>query len=274
MFIEMRILALRRSCLVAAITVVWLGSCDSAAPPLVRDVQDSVSTTGIQHVVNAGDSNTTAQAASASTGDAPSESLPTEVESEPRSGRPQQIAIEQALSDHSAIVELSVAKAEPPDPRDRSNADLSQRNADFPRTYIESIHVDLTSPHHWVRLQWTGPEADLQEIGPFRSSPGSGLGHNNCDDTEESQRNGSNCTPKGENVVEGFSDYLPSVPRCEFVTWFHLARQIAFHSHWQVPHRPASHGCVRLNMHAAQLIHNNARIGRTRVLVDGTWSRW
>jgi hypothetical protein len=157
---------------------------------------------------------------------------------------------------------------------DESDADMSLRNLDFPNTYIESVHVDLTNPHHWVRLSWAGPEANRQETGPFRSSPGAGLGRNDCDDIDESMRNGSNCTPKGENIVEGFSDYLPSVPRCKFVTWFNYARQIAFHSHWQVPRFPASHGCVRLDRHAAQLIHNNSKAGETRVFVNGTWSRW
>lgn len=162
---------------------------------------------------------------------------------------------------------------EPFHPVEASNADMSLRNDDYPHTYIESIHVDLTSPHHWVTLTWTGPRADRQETGPFHSSPGRGLGYNDCDNTDESTRNGSNCTPKGENVVEGFSDYLPTYPRCKFVTWFNKSRQIAFHSHWQVPYYPASHGCVRLPAHAAQLIHNNSRIGETRVIVDGTWSR-
>lgn len=153
-------------------------------------------------------------------------------------------------------------------------ADKSLRNPDFPRTYISAIHVDLTSPHHWVELTWAGPEADKMETGPFHSSPGAGLRYNNCDDPDESNRSGSNCTPKGTFPVQGFSDHLPSYPRCQFVTWFNIPRAVAFHSHWQVPRYPASHGCVRLDRHAAQLIHNNSLAETTQVTVGGTWKRW
>ena len=152
-------------------------------------------------------------------------------------------------------------------------ADFSLRNSDYPNTFISSIHVDLTSPDHWVRLTWSGPQATSQETGPFHSSPGAGLGENNCDDAAESNRNGSHCTPKGTMQVEALSDFLPSIPICRFATWFSLGRQIALHSHVDVPSYPASHGCVRLSEHAAQLIHNNVVIGRTQVIVGGTWTR-
>jgi hypothetical protein len=151
-------------------------------------------------------------------------------------------------------------------------ADYSLRNADFPKTFIESIEVDLTSPRHWVRLTWAGPRAEDQEIGPFRSSPGRGLGYNNCDDEDESKRDGSNCTPKGTRPVEGFSDFLRDSPDCRYVTWFHIPRAIAFHSHSNVPDYPASHGCVRMKEHAAHLIHNNSIKGKTKVIVVGTWT--
>jgi L,D-transpeptidase-like protein len=152
-------------------------------------------------------------------------------------------------------------------------AHMSLRSADFPSTYISHIDVDLTSPHHYVRLTWTGPLASRQETGPFHSSPGAGLGNNDCDDMEECNREDSNCTPKGEFTVEAFSDYMKSYPHCQYVTWFLASRGIALHSHPQVPNYPASHGCVRLDEHAAQLIHNNSLIGKTKVTVGGTWSR-
>ena len=151
-------------------------------------------------------------------------------------------------------------------------ASLSLRNADFPNTFIGSIYVDLTSPHHWVRLDWSGPESDVQETGPFHSSPGRGVAENNCDDVGESNRMGSNCTPKGEWIVEGHSDYLPTAPSCTYGTWFQTSREIALHSHSNIPDFPASHGCVRLSQHAAQLIHNNSIVGQTRVIVGGTWT--
>jgi hypothetical protein len=152
-------------------------------------------------------------------------------------------------------------------------ADMSLRNADFPNTYISHIEVDLTSPNHYVRLTWTGPVAAHQETGPFHSSPGAGTGSNNCNDMEECNRKDSNCTPKGEFAVEAFSDNMKTYPDCRFVTWFLASRGIAMHYNSSVPNYPASHGCVRLQEHAAQLIHNNSLIGRTRVTVGGTWSR-
>lgn len=152
------------------------------------------------------------------------------------------------------------------------DADMSLRNANFPNTFISAVQLDLTSPNHWVRLDWTGPRATDQEAGPFHSSPGGGNGENDCDDPGECLRNGSNCTPKGTRTVEAFSDHMSSARSFKFVTWFHANREISFHSHPQIPDYPASHGCVRLEEHAAQLIHNNSIVGRTKVIVGGTWT--
>jgi L,D-transpeptidase catalytic domain len=155
---------------------------------------------------------------------------------------------------------------------EQGRADLSLRNADYPRTFIGSIRLDLRSPEHQVHLEWVGPRAAGQERGPFHSSPGRGRGTNDCNNAAESRRAGSHCTPKGVLAVQGFNDHMPSLPPCRFVTWFHLPRSIAIHSHTDVPDHPASSGCVRLGEHAAQLIHNNAIAGRTQVVVAGTWS--
>jgi hypothetical protein len=152
-------------------------------------------------------------------------------------------------------------------------SDTSLRNSDFPRTYISLIEVDLTSPRHWVRLTWSGPNAASQVTGPFHSSPGRGLGYNNCDDVAESNRANSNCTPKGTRHVQAFSETMATAPNARFVTWFHASRGVAFHYYPQVPNYPASHGCVRLEkMSAAQLIHNNSKIGATEVVVSGKWT--
>lgn len=151
-------------------------------------------------------------------------------------------------------------------------ADMSLRNADYPRTFVKEVLVDLSSPKHWVKLTWEGPLAEQQMCGPFHSSPGKGKGMNDCNDTAESQRGGSNCTPKGTRVVEGFGDFMPSAPNCKFITWFHSSREIAVHSHRIVPDYPESIGCVRVSENAAQLIHNNSIAGRTQVIVAGEWT--
>jgi hypothetical protein len=193
----------------------------------------------------------------------------------------QQPIDEPSSSPSEQILEEDGSENDPPETQTGSAVQLtldqtatsstSLRNAGFPRTYIRSIRVDLTSPNHWVRLNWTGPDAASQERGPFHSSPGRGLGNNDCDDVDESNRDGSNCTPKGTFTVQGCSDSMPSYTHCRFVTWFQVARGVAFHYYPNVPNYPASHGCVRLNAHAAQLIHNNSKIGSTEVVVDGKW---
>jgi L,D-transpeptidase catalytic domain len=155
---------------------------------------------------------------------------------------------------------------------EQGRSDMSLRNPGFPNTFISSIHVDLTSPNHWLRLSWSGPQASHPEAGPFHSSPGGGLGTNDCNDISESNRGGSKCTPKGTRRVEGFSDTMSTVRNCKFVTWFHSSREIALHSYPYVPRYPASSGCIRLSEHAAQLIHNNSLVGKTEVIVDGTWT--
>lgn len=146
------------------------------------------------------------------------------------------------------------------------------RNNDFPRTHISRIHLDLTAPFQYVRLEWVGPDADLQEKGPFASSPGCGWGTNDCDDELESNCPDSRCTPKGRRTVEGFREHLKGAPECRHVTFIDLRRRIGFHSHPSVPSFPDSQGCVRLESYAAQLVYENSIEGKTEILIDGTWT--
>jgi hypothetical protein len=148
----------------------------------------------------------------------------------------------------------------------------SQRNRDFPHTHIGRIHLDLTSPNHWVRLTWVGPRAADQDAGPFRSSPGRGWGSNDCDDPIESNCPGSRCTPKGMRKVEGFQNHLKDSPQCRYVTFIDMRRAIGFHSHSSIPPFPASYGCVRLDPYVARLIYDNSIIGKSEILIDGTWT--
>lgn len=156
---------------------------------------------------------------------------------------------------------------------DQGTADMSKRIRDFPNTYIDTIDVDMTGPQPSVRIVWAGTKAISQERGPFRCSPGKGTGENNCDDPDESGHFGSCCTPKGTMLVQGFNDFLPSLPKCKFVTWVNIPREVGLHSHDDVPNHPASHGCVRLDESTAQLIHNNSIVGQTKVTIGGAWYR-
>ena len=143
-----------------------------------------------------------------------------------------------------------------------------------PQTYIKEISVSLDDPDHWLTLTWTGPNADSQETGPFRTSPGAGLRGLNCDNEATSRRSGSKCTPKGTYPVQGFQRRLNSDSRATYVTWFMQRRGIALHYFPSVPDYAASHGCVRIELEdVARLIQNNSRVDETQVVVSGTWTK-
>lgn len=154
----------------------------------------------------------------------------------------------------------------------REESQASLRSAGYPQTYIARIHLDLTAPNHWVRLTWAGPLAAQQDAGPYRSSPGAGWGDNDCNDPVESNCPDSRCTPKGLRKVEDLRDHMADNAQLRFVTVIDQRRAIAFHSHPVVPPFAASKGCVRLESYAAQLIHDNSKVGITEILIDGTWS--
>ena len=148
------------------------------------------------------------------------------------------------------------------------------RNDDFPQTHIQQISVSLDDPDHSLTLTWTGPNADSQQTGPFRTSPGAGLKGLNCDDNATSRRSGSKCTPKGTRAVEGFQRRLNSDSRATYVTWFMQSRGIALHYFPSVPKYAASHGCVRIELQdVARLIQDNSLVDDTQVVVSGTWTK-
>jgi hypothetical protein len=145
---------------------------------------------------------------------------------------------------------------------------------DVTHTYIKEISVSLDDPDHWLTLTWTGPNADSQQTGPFRTSPGAGLRGLNCDDEATSRRSGSKCTPKGTYPVQGFQRRLNSDSRATYVTWFMQRRGVGLHYFPSVPDYAASHGCVRIESEdVARLIQNNSRVNETQVVVSGTWTK-
>jgi hypothetical protein len=150
----------------------------------------------------------------------------------------------------------------------------SSTNSGFPKTYIRQVNISLTDPMHAMTLTWTGPNAAGQPTGPYHTSPGAGLRGLNCDNAVTSRRSGTRCTPKGTFTVQSFARRLNSDSRATHVTFFVQARGIALHYFPIVPNVPASHGCVRIQDESvARLIHDNARTGLTKVVVDGTWTK-
>jgi len=144
------------------------------------------------------------------------------------------------------------------------------RKAHFPGTFISKIDASLNDPNHDVTLIWSGPHAQDQEKGPFKSSPGAGMLGLNCDDVKTSGTNGSICTPKRIRTVEGLMERLSDDEHAIHVTVFNGARGVDLHFYPHVPVFPASHGCVRLKeKRVAQLIHDNVEVGVTKVEVSG-----
>jgi hypothetical protein len=152
--------------------------------------------------------------------------------------------------------------------------DLASRNPGFPDTYIAVVHIDLTAPSNAVHLAWSGPDAAIGPTGPWRSSAGRGQPCFDCNEVEDSNTKDSWCTPKGVFAVAGFDDHLNAVPSCRYVTWvIHEPRFIAIHSHTEIPNQAVSHGCIRVPLEVAKLIHNNSIAGVTRVHIYGEWTR-
>jgi hypothetical protein len=152
--------------------------------------------------------------------------------------------------------------------------DLKMRNPDFPRTYIETIYIDLSCPTNGVHITWAGSKASDGPVGPWRLTPGRGTTGVDCDDMEDSNTVNSLCTPKGAFPVAGFADHLEQTPVCRYATWvLHAPRYVAIHSHTELPTVPASAGCIRVPYETAKLIHNNSLAGVTIVNISGTWQR-
>jgi hypothetical protein len=137
---------------------------------------------------------------------------------------------------------------------------------------ISEVFVELHSPTHAVRITWEGDAAGSMPTGPFPSSPGCGTGSNDCNDTVESLCPGSKCTPKGRYYVEGLATTFPQNRRYSHVTYIDKKRMIAIHGYPTIHTYPASAGCIRVHPRIAKLIHDNVVLGKTEVVIGGTWT--
>lgn len=78
---------------------------------------------------------------------------------------------------------------------------------------------------------------------------------------------GNNCTPVGNFTV---TTKLPVTSGgVELWTQFHDAKSVALHKYSPVNGTPLSHGCVRMHEPMAKTIFDGARVGVTRVKVEG-----
>jgi len=145
---------------------------------------------------------------------------------------------------------------------------------DFPKTYIKQINIDLGSRK--LKLEWEGPNKNKGQKGPFKISAGAGKCGINCDDETQSRLPGSLCTPKGDFTVKKFLCVMPGVSFGEIpvknATYFNLKRKIAIHSTGgSVPEDNISHGCVRVEDKASEVIYDNSIKNRTKVHIFGKW---
>src|SRR5262249_4327704 len=76
-----------------------------------------------------------------------------------------------------------------------------------------------------------------------------------------------NCTPVGNFTVTARIPVTGSGVR--LWTQFHDAKSVALHEYSPVDGTPLSHGCVRMRRDMAQTIFDGARVGVTRVRVEG-----
>jgi hypothetical protein len=136
-------------------------------------------------------------------------------------------------------------------------------------TYISHIKVGIhPNTYSNATLIWANRSLSSGRLQTgFNTSPGAGLCTKDCSIQEDSEAPGSYCTPIGNFTVQGFGCSFSRT--ATFVTWFHFARQIAFHYSSDVLDYPASHGCVRLPLDgsAAEWIYDNALPGITSVTV-------
>ena len=150
------------------------------------------------------------------------------------------------------------------------------RNDDFPQTFIQQVSVSLDDPDHSLTLTWTGPKADTQEKGPFRTSPGAGLKGLNCDDdaTSGSQLR-KKCTPKG-TLFQCRASNEGSIAILELRTLRGLSKAEALRFTISPlclsPRPPTAVYSIEL-VDVARLIQDNSLVDDTEVVVSGTWTK-
>ena len=139
-----------------------------------------------------------------------------------------------------------------------------------------------SAPHiTQVRVDQNTPQRVTATFSDGHSESGAcstGKGHCCFDDTAgtaeggacsaaRSVQVGNNCTPVGTFTVTRKIPVTGGGVR--LWTQFHDAKSVALHEYSPVDGTPLSHGCVRMHTQMAQTIFDHARVGVTRVTVDG-----
>jgi Domain of unknown function (DUF4157)/L,D-transpeptidase catalytic domain len=136
--------------------------------------------------------------------------------------------------------------------------------------HITQVRVDQNTPQR-VTATFSDGHTESGECS-------TGKGHCCFDDTAGTAEGGvcsaarsvqidNNCTPVGTFTV---TQKIPVTSGgVRLWTQFHDAKSVALHEYSPVDGTPLSHGCVRMHKQMAQTIYDSARVGVTRVKVEG-----
>jgi lipoprotein-anchoring transpeptidase ErfK/SrfK len=130
---------------------------------------------------------------------------------------------------------------------------------------IKSIEVDLSKQR--LTISWS----DGKTSKPIVISSGKGLPDTKDDPCKNPHVNGSLCTPTGTFAVgkKGGRNYKNGDgDAMAYYVEFEAGRAIGIHDSQAVTGRPASHGCVRVDMATSKLINENVTKS-TKVIVSG-----
>ena len=161
-------------------------------------------------------------------------------------------------------------KQSPPTAKSKKCGRDSQEHPGFDTTHIGQITVNLDNQSNGLRLTWE-PAGTKAPSGPFPFTPGAGLCCNDCDNKDVSQTKDTLCTPKGGpfKVFNASKCHLDDHEDATNPTYFQRAG-IAIHT-GNLFDVPRSHGCVRTTKEASALIQDNVKVGKTEVVVTGTF---
>lgn len=157
----------------------------------------------------------------------------------------------------------------------------------FPATHITQVDVDLGNLSSGLSITWANPSGLSLPTGPFQICPGAGLCCDDCDDTTTSQRANHLCTPKGTFPVHSKACVLGDAAWALNPTFFSRPGIAIHNGAGHLQSFPASHGCVRTELEASKLVHDNSirtdsrsaadresgtADPRTQIHVFGTWA--
>jgi lipoprotein-anchoring transpeptidase ErfK/SrfK len=147
----------------------------------------------------------------------------------------------------------------------RKAPSTSKATTNKAKPHIKSIEVDLSKQR--LTISWS----DGKTSKPIVISSGKGLPDTKDDPCKDPNVNGSQCTPIGHFAVGKKGDRNYKNQKGDAMAYyveFEAKRAIGIHDSQPVTGKPASHGCVRVDMATSKLINENVTKS-TKVNVSG-----